>query len=65
MFRHTTFLRGVGRAVFCDFPEQPCVIGARVIRGPNFAFDFETWRRAECTMVIKGSGCSCGVKDGW
>jgi len=33
-----------------------------VIRGPSFAFDFETWRRAECTMVIEGSGSFCVVQ---
>ena len=46
------------------FPERPTVIGAGVIRGPSFAYAFEPWRPAGCTMGIRGSGFFCVVKGG-
>jgi hypothetical protein len=54
----------VGTVAFWGFPERLTVTGAGAIRGPSFAFDFETWRPVVCTMGIHGSGCSCVVKDG-
>ena len=46
------------------FPERPTVTGAGVIRGPSFAYDFETWRPVGCSSDIRGSGCSCVGKGG-
>jgi hypothetical protein len=46
------------------FPERPTVTGAGVIRGPSFAYDFETWRPVGCSSDIRDSGCCCVGKDG-
>ena len=46
------------------FSERPTVTGAGVIRGPSFAYDFETWRPVGCSSDIRDSGCCCVVKDG-
>ena len=46
------------------FSRTTTVTGAGVIRGPSFAYEFETWRPAGCTMGIRGSGFFCVVKGG-
>ena len=51
----------VGRS---GFPERPTVTGAGVIRGPSFAYDFETSRPVGCSSDIRGFGCSCVGKGG-
>jgi hypothetical protein len=46
------------------FPERPTVTRVGVIRGPSFAYDFETWRPVGCSSDIHGFGCSCVGQDG-
>ncbi|MFM7135791.1 MAG: hypothetical protein ACKO1M_01800 [Planctomycetota bacterium] len=48
-----------GRAIFQASPDE-----LPVIRGPSFAFDFETWRPAGCTTGTFGCGFFFAERDG-